>query len=281
VKGTTRTCLIAGGALLFASIPAPAAADKPFVDRPLTLQPLHFSADAGLGVAQFEAFGVDPANPMNTVSLGNKVGAGLNLEAAIGLPFLGEFGARVGYRFDTIAAAAQADHFGRLFDPIVNDPGLDSFTNPELYLRGTVFDLEVVQLGLETRAIIPTAAGTDFGLTPGVPVRIHIPTLARIDSGIYLPLAFSQAPNGQNPTFAIEVPVQLFFQVEGAFFGPLTGLTWNSDGSSPDPVIMAGVGGGYTLAPFDFKAQIYTSELNADSWAKHIGGGIGVGLRVP
>jgi hypothetical protein len=273
--------IVVAGALWSASITVPAFADKPFVDRPLTLEPLHVSADLGIGFGQAESFVVDPANPMNTVSLGNKVGAGLSLEAAVGLPFLGELGARGGYRFDTVAAEAQADHFARLFDPIVNEPGLDSFTNPELYLRGTVFDLEVVQLGLETRAVIPTASGTDFALTPGVPVRVHVPTFARIDTGIYLPVAFAQAANGQNPSFAVQVPVQVFFPVDSAFFGPLTGLRWANDGSSPDPEIVAGLGGGYTLAPFDLKAQVYTGAVNGETWAKHIGGGIGVGLRVP
>jgi hypothetical protein len=84
-----------------------------------------------------------------------------------------------------VAADAQANHFARLFDPIVND------------------------------------------------------------TGVYLPIAFAQAPNGQNPSFAVQVPVQVIIQVEGAFFGALGG---------------GGGGGGYTLAPFDFKAQVNTGE---------------------
>jgi hypothetical protein len=138
VSRAKRTWLAFGGALVAASIAAPAAADKPFVDRALTLQPLHFSADAGIGFGQFEAFGVNPARPI------------------------------------PVAAS-------RLV------------------------------------AVIPIAAGTDFALTRGSPC---------------------------------------------AFFGPLTGLvtglTW---ASSPNPTITAGIGGGYTLAPFDFKAQIYTAEV--------------------
>jgi hypothetical protein len=252
------------------------AADVPFVDRPVTLPPLHMSADVGVGFGQWEDIRVDPNNPQNNVSLGNKVGFGSSLEAGVGLPFVGELAARVGYRFDSIGASAQADHFGRLFDPIVNEPGLDSFTNPELILRGTLFALPLVEVALETRAVIPTASNSDFALTPGVPVRIHVPTFARIDTGIYVPVAFNSSA-----AFEIQIPAQLFFQVKDAFFGPLTGLLYVQNGGDPNPQVVLGVGGGYTLAGvLDLKAQLYTSQINDVTWPKHIGGGLGVGLRL-
>jgi hypothetical protein len=268
-------CLAAATAVALLTT-GPAAADVPFVERPLTLPPLHMSADVGVGVAQWEDIEPDPANPQGFVDRGNKVGFGTSLEAAVGLPYLGELGARVGYRFDAVGANAQADHFGRLFDPIVNEPGVDSFTNPEIVLRGTMFALPLVEVALETRAVIPTASNSDFALTPGAPVRIHIPTFARIDTGIYVPVAFNQPA-----AFEVQVPAQLFFQVKDAFFGPLTGLLYVQNGGDPNPQILAGVGGGYTLGGvLDLKAQVYTSQVNDVTWAKHIGGGLGVGVRL-
>jgi len=262
------------GAVLVA---APAGADVAFVDRPLTLPPLHVSAEAGVGFGQYEAFEPAPNDLESTVSLGNKVGFGSSLAAAVGLPFVGEVGIRLGYRFDSTAAFAQADRFAHLFDPIVDGPGTDAFTNPEIMLLGTLFALPLVEVALETRAVLPTAQGSSFALTPGAPVRIHVPTFARIDTGIYLPVAFDSPA-----TFAIQVPAQLFFQVGDSFFGPMTGLLFLQNGPDPNPQIVAGLGGGHTLGGvLDLKAQLYTSQINDVNWAKHVGGGLGLGLRVP
>jgi len=274
---------LASAAAAATLVAIPAAADVPFVDRPLTLSPLHVSADMGVGFGQWEDIEPDPNNLQGTVDRGNKVGFGSSLEAAVGLPFVGEFGARVGYRFDQIGANAQADHFGRLFDPVVNEPGNDAFTNPELFLRGTLFALPVVEVALETRAIIPAASGSDFALTPGAAVRVHIPTFARIDTGIYIPVAFTSDPNTGSlaPSFEVQIPAQLFFQLGDSFVGPLTGLLFIQNGGDPNPEIVAGVGGGHTFGGIlDLKAQLYTSQVNDVTWAKHIGGGLGVGLRL-
>jgi len=254
-----------------------ARADVPFVDRPVTLSPLHVSADIGVGFGQFEGFEPDPNNLEGPpLPLGNKVGFGSNLEGAVGLPFVGEVGVRLGYRFGSVAANAQADRFGRLFDPVVNQPGNDAFANPELALRRTVFAMPAVEVALGLVAVLPTASNSDFALTPGVPVRVHLPGFARIDTGLYLPVTFTSPP-----TFGIQVPAQLFFQVGDSFFGPLTGLRYIQNGDAPDPQIIAGVGGGHTLGGvFDLKAQVYTSQINDVNWAKHVGGGIGVGLRM-
>jgi hypothetical protein len=278
----TFLCLAGASVLMLAAAPAPA--DVPFVDRPVTLPPLHMSADVGVGFGQWDDIEADPNNLQGSVDLGNKVGFGTSLEAAVGLPFVGELGLRVGYRFDSIGANAQADHFARLFDPVVNEPGTDSFTNPEIFSRGTLFALPMVEVALEFRAILPTASGTDFSFTPGVPVRVHIPSFARIDTGIYVPVAFSPDPVTGSPdsVFAIQIPAQLFFQLGDSFVGPLTGLLFTQSGGDPNPQIVAGVGGGHTFGSvLDLKAQVYTSQINDVTWAKHVGGGLGVGLRLP
>jgi hypothetical protein len=267
--------------------PRSARADEPFVDRPLTLPPLHFSADAGIGFGQ----GVGPGAPVSLASNGAvvttetsvKLGWGANLEAAVGLPFLGELGVRIGVRFgdDGIDAGWRlgADHFARLFDPVVAEPGVSAVTNPELRLRGTVFDLKIVELGLETRAIIPTDGASDFELVPGVPVRIHIPSFARIDTGIWLPIEFNS-----DASFTVDVPAALFFQAGQAFFGPVTGVRFNHPGGQDDSSVdvPAGIAGGYTLGGLlDLKVQVRTERINDASWSKFIGGGFGAGLRLP
>jgi hypothetical protein len=271
-----------------------AMAAGPFVDAPLTLPPLHFSADVGVGFGTLQNYGPDPSNPDNPPVLlgGTQLGWGTNLEAAVGLPFAGEIGLRIGYRFGSpirgneettvpTGALANADHFARLFDPISSEPGLSSFANPEIRLRGTVFDLETVELGLETRVIIPTGSGSVFAVTPGVPLRIHLPGFLRIDTGLYLPIAFFP-----DASYSLDIPVQAFFQWGDAFAGPMTGIRYNVPdlpGAANTVDIPLGIGGGYTLGRWiDLKAQIRVERINDANWASQfLGGAVGAGLRLP
>jgi hypothetical protein len=248
-----------------------------FTDAPLTLKPLHFAADAGI------AFGTYQDGAGN-----GHVGWGSNFEAAIGLPFLGEFGARLAQRFgnDGILVGSNAigpsgaDHFARLFDPVVSEPGTADFANPEFHLRGSMVDEDVFQLGLETRLTVPTSNNSYWAFTPGLPMRIHMPGFMRIDVGLWLPVVFT--PN--NYVYILDIPAQAFFQIGDAFVGPESGVRINNIGSSPTTVdVPVGVGGGYTFGGiFDVKAQLRTERINSSGWATQaFGGGIGVGLRVP
>jgi hypothetical protein len=283
---------VSGALTLFIAPGAPAAG--PFVDAPLTLPPWHFSADAGVGFGTFQSYGPNPSNPDNPPVLqgGTQLGWGMNLEAAVGLPFRAEIGLRIGYRFGSAVAGNEgasvpagalgnADHFARLFDPISSEPGLSSFANPEVRLRDTVFDSRTVQVGLETRIIVPTADGAVFGLTPGVPLRIHLPDFVRIDTGLYLPIAFFS-----DTSYSLDIPVQAFFQLGDAFVGPMTGIRYNvlDVPGEPNTVdIPLGIGGGYTLGGcVDLKAQIRVERINDTNWASQfLGGAVGAGLRLP
>jgi hypothetical protein len=248
-----------------------------FTDTPLTLKPLHFAAGMGLGFGTYQ----DAAG-------NGHVGWGSDFEAAIGLPFLGEFGARLAQRIgqdgilvgsNTIGPSG-ADHFARLFDPVVSNPGSADFANPEFHLRGSMVDEDVFQLGLETRLSVPTSDGSYWAFTPGLPMLIHIPGLMRLDVGAWLPVVFT--PN--NYVYILDIPVQAFFQVGDAFVGPESGVRINNIGSSPTTTdVPLGVGGGYTFGGiFDVKAQLRTERVNSSGWATQaFGGGIGVGLRVP
>jgi hypothetical protein len=265
---------------------SPAArADVPFVERPLTLPPFHFAADAGIGFGQAPQYAlVTQSDGSVTANLtGTKVGWGSSLEAAVGLPFIGEIGARVGIRFGDLGPLAGwglgADHFARIFDPVVEEAGSSTIANPEFRVRGTIVDLKVVEIGAETRVVIPTADGSSFELVPGIPVRVHVASYARIDTGLWLPIEFDSSAS-----YTFDLPAQLFFQVQSAFFGPMSGFRYNHPGGGFDSSIdvPAGIAGGYTVAGvLDLKGELRTERINSSDWARQIGGGIGVGLRLP
>jgi|GEM_PF-966793 len=295
-----RKLLALAAVALAAAVAPDAAADVPWVDRPLTLPPLHVSADAGIGFGLFEGYRLDPGGSGNVTATGSQAGWGANLEAAVGLPFIGELGLRFGYRFgpditlpgtavepsgtmERAGAAAGtglgADHFARLFDPIVTEPGQDDFTNPELRVRNTLLDLKVLELGLETRVILPTATGSDLAVTPALPVRVHVPGLLRVDTGVFVPVVFDSVTS-----FAVDIPAQAFFQVHDAFVGPLTGIRFvRPGGDAPSYTeIPLGIGAGYTLGGIiDLKVQVRTERVNDPAWWEYFGAGVGVGLRVP
>ncbi len=262
----------------FTSVTRSAAAE-PWIDRPISLPTLHASADVGLGFGQHQT--------LENRELKSHWGSGSNIEAAVGLPFLGELGVRTGPRFGDDGKAANADVYGRLFDKETNvaSNGGDTFANPEIYLRGTLLSLEIVELGLETRFTLPAASNSDFGWTPGVPVRIHLPHLARIDTGLYIPFTFASST-----TYSFDIPADLWFQFNDAFFGVIAGVRYNhlpasGDTSNNHADIRLGVGAGYTVAGFiDLKAQIYAASLNPKddlNLGDTIGLGLGAGIRIP
>lgn len=260
---------VAAGAV-FTLLAAEASADK-WVDRPVTLKMLNVSADAGFGIAQ------------QTTLTGQKFGYGANLEAAVGLPLGLEVGVRTGFRFNDEGKASRADFAGRLFDPEgAYNLGTQMMANPELRVRKDFFlDMKVLQLATELRVFLPIDGATALGGQIGVPARLHIPAIMRVDTGVFVPYVINR---GAVPDYwAISVPVQVFFQVADFFFGPMTGFRFNHQGDVlPDDRkldISAGLGAGYTVGPMDIKAQVYTSRVNDSNWSKFIAGGVGVGLK--
>jgi hypothetical protein len=251
---------------------------EPWVERPLSLSTAHAQIQAGLGFGQY------------TSATGQKFGTGSNLEAAIGLPFLGELSVRSGLRFGDAGKISQADYYARLFDHETANSGGDAWANPEIRLRGSIVDLKVFAIGLESRFVVPVADGTDFSIAPGVPIMIRIPTIARIDTGVFVPIAFTDQTQ-----YTISIPVALWIQVKDLFFGPMTGIRYNrimttsvsatgvaTNGTTSQTDIPAGLGVGYTLAGmFDIKAQLYMRRINDSDWSKTLGGGLGVGLLIP
>jgi hypothetical protein len=251
---------------------------EPWVERPLSLPTGHAQIQAGFGFGQYAT--VD----------GQHVGSGLNLEAALGLPFFGEVSLRSGLRFGDSGKLAGADYYGRLFDHETANLGGDAWANPEIRLRGTLADLKVFAIGLESRFVVPAASGSDFSIAPGLPMMIRIPEVLRIDTGIFLPIAFTSQTD-----YTVSIPVQLWIQAGEFFFGPMTGIrisrisstTVGPDGGTSSASITrtdipAGVGFGYTpTSMIDFKAQLYMLRINDSDWSKTVGAGFGMGLLLP
>jgi hypothetical protein len=254
-------------------------AKNPWIERPLSLKPLTAEFQAGFGIGQ----GVDSHGNVNA-------GSGANLEAGVGLPFLGDINVRTGYRFDTAGRTGGADFYGRLFDHqmILNQLGTDPLANPEIRWRSTLFDAEIFAIGFESRFLIPIASNTDFSVSPGIPMRFRIPHIARIDTGLFVPIAFTH-----DVQYTFSIPAELYIQVKDWFFGPMTGFRFDHIETLTSPLtggtttkdqvdIQAGIGGGYTVGGFlDLKAQLYTLRINDSNWSNTLGGGVGVGLLIP
>jgi hypothetical protein len=201
------------------------------------------------------------------------VGAGLNLEGALGLPLVGfEVGVRLGIRFGNDGKAANADTYGRLYDHETFDSGADTFTNPEIRVRHHFLALEIIELGWELRVMPPLASGTSFGLMPGIPLVVRIPRLLKVETGAYVPLVFSKDIDS-----GLSVPVAVWLQLGDFFLGPQSGVRFERGG----PSVPFGFGVGYTLGGMlDLKAQLFSLRIN-DDFAKSLGGGLGVALTLP
>lgn len=248
--------------LIVVSTCASASADEPvWVDRPLVLGPFRASLEAGI------ASGAVPGTD------GTARGTGASFEGAIGLPLLCELRLRAGYRVNDAARAAGADQLARPFDHEMANEGLARWANPEAMLRYAFLDLDGFALALETRFVLPSAEGTHFRVAPGLPMRISLPGMLRVDTGVYVP--FRSVPDAQ---YSISVPLHSWFQVSSFFFGPMAGARLHhlvtATGTHNRVDLSAGVGLGYTfLGRMDVKAQLYSARINDKDWAKTVGAG--------
>jgi hypothetical protein len=263
----------------------PKGLTAPWIARRLTLPSLGFSADVAVGVGQTTV--INPL-PIYDTPVGTRMpGAGLDLEAALGLPHGFEVGVRLGVRFGPNGVLTGADAYGRLYDPLSFhvDTGTYSFANPELRVGETLVDGAGAAVGFEARLTPGFAASTGSTVTLAVPLRFRVSGVARIDAGVAFPITFS-AEN----IWGLELPVAVWFQHERFFAGPISGLFWNnpaigfqaSEGVPSELDLHAGVGLGFTLGSLcDLKAQVLTTRANDGNWAKYIGGGVGIGVVVP
>lgn len=250
--------------VILTSLGAAADAAPPYVDRRQTLAPLNFAFDLGLGVGHYD-YGRGLAG----------TGPGGQFELGIGIIRHLELGFRQGARFGAEARAAGADTYARLYDWKTFDNGVSTFTNPEARIRGQLVDLEVVELSLEGRLVLPFARNTDVGTMFGVPLTFHLGRIARLDTGGYVQLVFNSATAN-----AIVVPIDVWFQLTDHFWlGPQSGFVLANPGSNTR--IPLGMGLGYQFASFgDFKAGFMFPAVDDQNGSSNFGVGAGVQLRI-
>jgi hypothetical protein len=250
----------------------PLSAAPEWVDRPITLPRLVFAGDVGIGVAHLR----DETNIRGVPLLRNETGAGLNLEAALGITSSVELGLRTGVRFGGYGRALGADAFGRtLFTETYGTNG-DTLANPELRVRWAAYSGRVVEVGLDGRVYLPVEQFSRAGVMAGVPLAFHFGIL-RIDTGLYVPIIFSE-PIGT----VISVPVDLWFQVSHRLWlGPMLGFRHIDRGglAGPPNNLLLGFGLGYQVAAaVDLKWMLLIPNANADD--RVVGGGFGLQFRI-
>jgi hypothetical protein len=275
---TSKNSILAVGAvsmLLFSGRIAQAAV--PWVDRTITLPRHDWAFDFGFGIAHVP-------NPNNAF------GPGFNIEGAGAVTRAVQLGLRTGLRFGVPARSngpAGADAYGRPFDTETYGQGNDVVANPEFYVRGALVQGDVFELGLEGRIYTPFSVG--LGVMFGMPLAFHLGRVARIDTGVYIPVFF------YDPTRAIiSLPFHLWFQLtDKLWLGPLLGLRFysnNPDGACGAPGFWPGCGNrasvpfgfglGYQISrELDFKTQMIFQDV-ANGGNPYWGLGAGIQVRI-
>jgi len=248
-------------ALLCTSSAAHAA--PPWVERGTNLPKHDWAFDAGFGI-RYSDYGTDDA-----------FGAGLNLEAAVGILENLELGLRMGFRFGLDGRSLRADAYGRLFDRQTFGTEYDSVANPELRVRGRVIHGSVVELALEARAYLPIEHDSRFGIMLGVPVLFHLGHIVRIDTGFYLPIVFRE-----HTEMVLSMPVDLWVQATSRLWlGPMSGLRSYTSSGVTD--VALGFGLGYQISRIvDLKMMLLFPGINHNEGARHFGSGVALQIRL-
>lgn len=266
---TAATFALLAAALAFFT-PRTASAAPRWIDRPITLPRLVFAGNVGLGVGH-----ADPPGNGNGFT-----GPGLNLEGALGITDNVELGLRTGVRFNDDARLLQADQYGRTLWTETYGTRFDTAANPEFRVRWNFYSGSVAEVGLDARMYLPFEDGSRVGFMAGLPLAFHIADFMRIDTGVYLPVVFT------DPRFvAFSVPGYFWFQTSSRFWlGPMTSLRFIDDGPAAGDSrtdLLLGFGMGYQVArAVDLKWQLYFPRINQDAGARTFGGGFGVEFRI-
>ncbi len=259
-----RALAAALAAALVPALASTAAAAPPWVDRHLVLPRHDFAFDVGLGIGHAEGV-EDDTN-----------GVGLNLEGAVGITERLEFGFRTGARFGAEGRGTAADFYGRLWDTDTYNLGVDTFANPEARLRYGLVGGDVFELGLEARLYLPIADGSEFGVAPGLPVMIHFGDVARLDTGILVPIIFTDP----DTTTIISFPARLWFQASNRLWlGPISGVRIVNPGN--DTQVPLGFGLGYQVsAAVDLKTQFLFPDVERANATDFFGASVGLQFRI-
>jgi hypothetical protein len=235
-----------------------ASAAAPWVDRALTLPRREWAFNFGLGIAHVPG----------------SFGPGFNIEGAASVSHGVEIGLRTGLRFGDPARLGRADVYGRPFDTQTYGTGSQTVANPEFHIRARLVESEVVEVGIEGRTYVPFS--DKFGIMPGVPLAFHFGRSARFDTGVFVPIFFSE------PTYAeISIPFLLWFQMTNRLWlGPISGVRVVATGGEHTTVPL-GFGLGYAVTnSLDFKTQLIFNDVAHSERSNHWGVGAGLEIRV-
>jgi hypothetical protein len=269
IRKTALTALALLAPLFLLGTAGDAEAAPRWVDRSITLPRLVFAGDVGLGVGHEN-------DPRPNVDI---TGAGMNLEAALGITDSVELGLRTGLRFGNDGKFVGADAYGRTFFTDTFGTGFDTVANPEFHVRWAAYSGRVVEVGLDGRVYTPIERNTDFGLMFGVPLAFHIASFMRLDTGMYIPIIFTSPA-----TTVISVPAYLWFQVsDKVWLGPMFDFRHISRPIvAPVDDFLLGFGVGYQVASMvDLKWMLLAPRINAGpNELRAYGGGFGVQFRI-
>lgn len=255
------------GWLLWASVlsvASPSMAAPRWVERSITLPRHDWAFDVGLGIGHLDA--PDPPT-----------GVGLNLEMAVAVTRHLELGLRDGFRFGPEGRATRADEYGRLFDRQTFGTNHDDVANPEFRMRGALVDGEVVELALEGRVALPIEQGSEVALQFGMPLWFHLGHSVRLDTGVYVPVAF------YDPTLvSVSAPLDVWIQcTRTLWLGPMTGVRAVHQGQFDRTDVSLGFGLGYSLGrAVDLKTMALAPGINHERGARNFGLGIGIQVRI-
>jgi hypothetical protein len=262
-------------ALVLAFMPHRSARAAPrFVERPTTLPRLVFAGNVGLGVAH-DRFRGGPA------PIGDVVGAGMNLEVALGVSDRVELGLRTGVRFGADGRRVQADNYARTLWTETYGVGTDVVANPEMRVRWAVYRAKVVEVALDWRLFLPVEQApvpSRAGIMFGVPLAFHLGSICRIDTGVYLPVIFT------SPTVyrGLTIPGYFWFQPsERLWLGPMIATRFLNPGPGPyDAQLLVGLGVGYQVSgAVDLKWQLFVPDVTRGR-SDTFGAGFGAEFRL-
>jgi hypothetical protein len=246
-------------AVLGTCVALPRAAEAArYVYRPLTLQRGTWELGLGLGVGRLDA--------------PDATGLGLNLEAKVGLTSFVQLGLRSGVRFGNDGQITRADIYGRTFETETYGTGGDDVANPEVSLRWALVHGGIVELGLDGRIYLPF--DDDFGFMVALPMLVHLGGVARLDTGVYVPVIMRDETDT-----TVSIPLHLWFQLDGSLhLGPLTGVRFRDGGDEDVPL---GFGIGTALSyDVDLRAWLLFPDVSEDGAAKNFGLGVGLNIRL-
>jgi len=246
-----------------AAVPSARAA-APWVYRSIVLPRHDLALDFGLGIGH---------QPTPTGSI---TGFGFNLELAGAVTHNFELGLRMGFRLDDGGQITRADNYGRPFDTETYGTEHDRVANPEIHLRWALARAAAADLGIELRFYMPIEAYSRFGFMFGLPIRLRVGGILRIDTGLYVPVIFYEP----NTYTAVSVPVHIWIQATPRLWlGPLFGLRVVSQGGSYSQYPLGFGLGAAVSRGVDLKTWFLFPNMNQDAAARIWGAGIALQVR--